>query len=274
MTLPIYVINLDRRPDRWSAISDDLNRIGLTAHRISAIDRLSLSQQTEEMSMAMGVGEEACLLSHCKALNEFLSSSHPAALILEDDAEVASDIPGCLQFIDWWPRNTGLLQLGLLAEKVRLIGPCIGQTPCGRRLYPILHRSGGSAGYLINRETAQIILNHCAEPPYRSGSCSVGQLSPMPIDHLMFNMYRSPLARRLKPVQVNPAMVRQKNSIFLSDITQSRDRAKRIRKISRKKAKRLNRSLHNIRIFGLRLIGKTNRIHVHYSDAHDLGKIV
>lgn len=268
MTLPIYVINLDRRPDRWRAISGDLNQIGLMAHRISAIDAQFLARQTEdghgngnELTRVMGVGEEACLLSHCKALNEFLLSSHPAALILEDDAEVSSDISGCLQSIDWWSRITGLLQLGLLVEKVRLMGPDIGQTPCGRRLYPILYRSGGTAGYLINRETAQIILNHCTEPP-------------MPIDHLLFNMYRSPLARRLKPVQVNPAMVRQKNSIFPSDIVQSRDRVKMIGKISRKKAKGLNRSLHNARILGLRLIGKTNRVHIHYSDAHDLGKIV
>ena len=258
MTLPTYVINLDRRPERWRSIFDNLNQIGVTAHRISAIDRLSLAPQANTI---ISIGDEACLLSHCKTLNEFLSTSYPAALILEDDAEVASDVPGCLQSIDWWPRTTGLLQLGIFSEKVRLVGPSIGQTPCGRRLHPILDQSGGTAGYLIDRETAQIVLNACAVPS-------------MPIDHLLFNMKWSPLARRLKPVQINPAIVRQKYSVFASDIAPSRDRMHEGWKISRKKTKIWNRSLYKTRIFGLRLLGKANRIRIHYSDANDLGKIV
>ena len=209
----------------------------------------------------MSIGDEACLLSHCKTLNEFLSTSYPAALILEDDAEVTDDVPGCLQSTDWWPRTTGLLQLSIFSEKVRLVGSSIGQTPCGRSLHPILSMNGSAAGYLIDRETAQIVLNACTVPT-------------MPIDHLLFSMKWSPLARRLKPVQINPAMVRQKYSVFASDIAPSRDREHEGWKISRKKMKIWNRRLYKTRVFGLRILGKASRIRIHYSDAHDLDKIV
>ncbi len=36
--LPIYVINLDRRPDRLAAIAADLDRLGLPFERIKAVD--------------------------------------------------------------------------------------------------------------------------------------------------------------------------------------------------------------------------------------------
>ena len=36
--IPVYVINLDRRPDRWQAISERLDRLGIEASRIAAVD--------------------------------------------------------------------------------------------------------------------------------------------------------------------------------------------------------------------------------------------
>ena len=42
MALPVYVINLDRRPDRLEAITADLDRAGLAFERIKAIDGVSI----------------------------------------------------------------------------------------------------------------------------------------------------------------------------------------------------------------------------------------
>ena len=46
-TIPAYVINLDRRPDRWKAISANLDRIGVKAERIPAVDARLLEQQEQ-----------------------------------------------------------------------------------------------------------------------------------------------------------------------------------------------------------------------------------
>ena len=34
--LPVFVINLDRRPDRWAAISGNLSALGIVPGRIGA----------------------------------------------------------------------------------------------------------------------------------------------------------------------------------------------------------------------------------------------
>ena len=245
MTLPIYVINLDRRPDRWRSILDNLNRIGLTVHRISAIDGLTLTQQA---SAKMSTGEEACLLSHCKALKSFLESSHPAALFLEDDARLSRDIYGCLQSTDWWPKNTGLLQLSVSDDRWDIVGSSIGKTPCGRRIYPILRRCSFSTGYLVDRETAQLVLNACTVPP-------------MPIDQLLFFTSKSALARRLKPVLINPAIIQHKD-LADSDISLSRDNMDRSAK---KEKKTWERRFFRSRVLWLKMIGKTTRIRFHYA---------
>ena len=241
--LPIYVINLDRRPDRWQSISDNLNQFGRTAYRISAIDALSLNPQGQQV---MGIGEEACFLSHCKALKHFLGSSHPAALILEDDAEVSGDIHGCLQSTDWWPENTGLLQLSISFAKLRLVGGIIGKTPCSRHIHLIYGKGGPATGYLVNRKTAQIILDACAAPT-------------MPIDVLLFFASSSTLARRLQPVLVNPAII-QPRDIADSD-TQSRHEPG-----WKTKRKTWGNRFFKCRVKWLKMIGRATRIHISYSD--------
>ena len=47
MTLPVFVINLDRRPDRWAAMSTQLDRLGIGAVRIPAVDARLLAAQEE-----------------------------------------------------------------------------------------------------------------------------------------------------------------------------------------------------------------------------------
>ena len=51
--IPAYVINLDRRPDRWATISENLERIGVTAERI-AVDARLLEQQERNRARETG----------------------------------------------------------------------------------------------------------------------------------------------------------------------------------------------------------------------------
>ena len=84
--LPVYVINLDRRPDRWRAISDNLDRIGVRAQRIAAVDARELAERQREETargngplFAINLGAAACIQGHCKAISALLESPHPAA---------------------------------------------------------------------------------------------------------------------------------------------------------------------------------------------------
>ena len=126
MTLPVFVINPDSRPDRWAAMSAQLDRLGIAAERIPAVDARLLAAQEEWEQRTNGnapewhvddLGAVACALSHCKAWGALLASRHPAALVLEDDAELASDLPALLESLDWWPAGVSLVRLETIGRR-------------------------------------------------------------------------------------------------------------------------------------------------------------
>ena len=135
MTLPVYVINLDRRPDRLASIAANLNNIGLPFERIPAIDAQSLPAIGK--NPLVNRGSRACLLSHAEALRRFLDTAHPAAAFLQDDVEVAADLPAHCVSIDWWPAGTALVKLDTPNNLKNLQGWLCGQTPSGRDLRSI-----------------------------------------------------------------------------------------------------------------------------------------
>lgn len=54
--VPAFVINLDRRPGRWRAISENLDRIGEPARRVSPINGWMLSSIDDPALELMGSG--------------------------------------------------------------------------------------------------------------------------------------------------------------------------------------------------------------------------
>ena len=107
--LPVYVINLDRRPDRWAAMSAQLDRLGIEAARIPAIDKESLAG--DPALLRMGAGHVACARSHYKAMQALVDCGASAALVLEDDVEVGEEVPALISSLEWWPGEHGLVKL-------------------------------------------------------------------------------------------------------------------------------------------------------------------
>ena len=70
-------------------------------------------------------------------------------------------------------------------------GRCVGFTPDGRTLHPIIHKHMSGYGYLIDRDTAEQVL-------------VVAPDLPMPIDHLLFHVVNSHIVRRARPLRVVP----------------------------------------------------------------------
>ena len=212
MSLPIYMINLDRRPDRWGAAVENLGRLGLMPVRVAAIDAGIVSDRELRTRLALDKpfqslrrGSEANILSHCKAWEALLASPHPAALVAEDDAHFAVDIATVLDPASWWPDGAGLIKLEAAGAKKRWLGAERGRTPTGRRLYPLLRFAGGSAGYLIDRAAAETALGLCVDVD-------------ISIDRFLFDISASQAARKLRPLLVAPTMVRQRHEEFDSDI--------------------------------------------------------
>ena len=215
MTLPIYVINLDRRPDRLAAITADLDRLGLAFERIKAIDGQGQELQDDlGPEPLLNLAEKACVLSHANALRHLLHSEHSAAVILEDDAEFGEGLVQLSRSIDWWPEGVLLLKLDQPFPRKRLVGPPCGRTPDGRNLRENIRWSSGAVGYIATRAAAGEIL------------VSLERDRIMPFDELIFDCRISALARWLRAMQVNPAPVRQRDrggpDEFPSDLEDSR----------------------------------------------------
>ena len=216
--LRAFVINLDRRPDRMDALAPRLDALGIAWERLPATDGGVVAEATLQRRFVargplgrLGRGDMACTLSHLAALERFLAGDAPAAVILEDDVEIADDLPELMATLDWLPENTDLVKLDRYMTRglVILLGRPTGAFG-GRALRPLLSRHAGGAGYLVTRRGAARILAMCR--------ASI----PVPIDHLLFNANVSPVARALAPLQMYPAMVQQRREELGSDIGRMR----------------------------------------------------
>ena len=245
--LPTYVINLDGRTDRWSAMLPDLNRLGLNVERISAIDKLSLS--ADQATRWMGAGHVACARSHYKALSAFLDTQFPVGLILEDDVEVGDVVSTLLGSAEWWVNGHGLVKLEstfTCGDRIWL-GSIEGQTPDGRSLRTIMHSHLGAYGYMIDRRTASDVIKNAP-------------VVPLPIDHLLFNLSNSVLARRARPLQLVPGAIRHRpREQFGSDMGTSRIRGRKLWKKSR-----TSRAFHKLKWLSAVMAGRAKLREVRY----------
>ena len=253
--LPVYVINLDRRPDRWRMISANLEQIGVQAERISGIDARLLAEQEQrgiersnKPRWKINLGSAAGMMGHGKAMKHLIESDAPAALILEDDAELAADVPTLLNSTDWWPLGAKIVRLEEVLHHPRLLWRPSGRTPSGRDVSRLERWCGGAAAYLINREGARLALTAFANPVHTT-------------DHTLFDLRVSQTARRLRPCQIVPAAARQRDQ-GASDIEAWRGRSKR-----RRGVKHILCGLpYKSRVHLLKAFGLVRLVEIHYAN--------
>lgn len=112
-----YLINLDRRLDRWQEFIENSSGLDIPITRFSAVDSLKLSASDFRLPPAV----TACWLSHQAVAREFLRSDADQCLVLEDDVELNQESIDalnrlwntCIQGID-------LLQVGFCIHHNRL----------------------------------------------------------------------------------------------------------------------------------------------------------
>jgi glycosyl transferase family 25 len=182
-----YVINLDRAPERLAAVDTQLRALGLSYERVAALDAANVTdamvasataprlgalfkgmrgyrQSTTsgpaiywpEVGRYFVAGEIACYLSHGRALQAFVDSGAPAALIFEDDAEIDADIAAVIDVIDRLPPRARIVKLEGIQASYEANYPVarVGD----RSVMMMLKPSTGAAGYYINRAGAEQIL--------------------------------------------------------------------------------------------------------------------
>ena len=111
MTMPsVFVINLDKSPERMATISKRLDKLDIPFERISGVYGADLSEEEiakyyctklnkKNYRRPLGLGEIGCYISHIKSWQTIVDRQLHCALILEDDiviedglAELASEL--------------------------------------------------------------------------------------------------------------------------------------------------------------------------------------
>ena len=111
-TIPIYIINLRRTPERRLQIQRQLDACGLEYRFIEAVDTYDLNaDELNGLSLRDGVNALACTLSHIKCYDEIIKNKHPIACILEDDAELLPSFPDVLSSKKLQNKNWEILLL-------------------------------------------------------------------------------------------------------------------------------------------------------------------
>lgn len=107
--MPIYLINLESRPDRLATATNQLNKLKLDFQRIQAVDGSGLPSNRFLTSNVF-----ACWQSHILTFEAFLRSEAKYALILEDDFVILQPSSFDRNMNKWTSLEFDLLQIGFL----------------------------------------------------------------------------------------------------------------------------------------------------------------
>jgi len=202
----VWVINLNKRPDRLIKIGRRLDELGVDWERLEAVDgslsfdpQLEISKTHGEIG-SISNGARACSASHYKFWEKLVLSKSKFGIILEDDVELSDDFKDLVCSKSWIPKNSYLIKLEKAAphkSSKLLLGPelsnALNNTRHVRKMYS---RHCGTAAYLLSREGAEIAMRW--KKPFT-----------VPIDHLLFNETVSKLCTSLNSMILVPPIAWQ-----------------------------------------------------------------
>jgi len=199
------MINLARASDRREHMTAELARVGVKTVMHPAIDCRQVPEDDIYAQVAlegpwgyMHPPAAACTLSHLLIWERFLETDKTHCLIMEDDIHMADDLGQWVSDLGWWPADADIVKLERWRGRtLKILLDQAGSTHLGRRIARMYNRHVGSAGYIITRHAAEVLLSN--------------RPLPMTVDNLLFNSNASPAARKLKIYQVQPALVVQGN---------------------------------------------------------------
>lgn len=163
--IPVFVINLDRSPERLAKIRKRAEEIGIDLIRVRAVDGTRLTPEQASLvdhaafardhGKRIMPGEIGCYLSHLDALRLVAESPEPHAVIIEDDIQFGLDFRIFLEelvAIEGWDavklinnRTRGFITHAKVNDRYA-IGRC-AHGPCGC-----------SGAYAVTREGARRML--------------------------------------------------------------------------------------------------------------------
>lgn len=184
VSIPIYVVSLERSLDRRAHMKAQLDRLGLAFEWIAAVDGASLSSEDlralagpqafetqPSIGRAMTTSEIGCALTHAEVWRRVANSDAPAALVLEDDVDVHQKLAAMVQRAAANAEHADVVLFGHHSSRqpwrpgepfdhvhgalTTLSGRAIGQC---HRMAPIVEYAQGAYAYLVTPVGARKLL--------------------------------------------------------------------------------------------------------------------
>ncbi len=157
-----FLINLDRSQGRLARVSKRLDALGIDWVRVPAVDGNGLGEPPWQgfdarayewnRGKSASRGEVGCYLSHMKALKTMLADDVEFGLVLEDDADLGSNLVEVLADLMARREAWDLVKLNgrhwgmpITIESLR----------CGPNLVAFMQRNTGAAAYVVDRLAAE-----------------------------------------------------------------------------------------------------------------------
>lgn len=168
--IDVYVINLDRAPDRMGRMDDALRYFELAYERIAAVDGQALSEAERQDAVDLSpgtvspnAGQIGCFLSHKHAWEKIAEGAAEYGLILEDDVVFAKNFADVLNDAQLLAGHPDMVRLEGWPEKA-WIGPRSQRLGGGYRRYLLNWDTCGTCAYIISKTCATFLLE--AAPRY------------------------------------------------------------------------------------------------------------
>ena len=130
--LPVFVVNLDRSPERLAAVGGELDRLGIVWERFAAVDGRALPADVAARNRVvpwrrpLRLGEIGCFASHHTIWRLIVERGLDAAVVLEDDIHLGTRLPEVLTLLETTPERPDFLRLMALIPKPGPAGPALG----------------------------------------------------------------------------------------------------------------------------------------------------
>ena len=157
--MQIFVINLDRSPDRLAFMRGQAERLDFEFERVAAVNGLDVpSWLSDEFAgpHALLPGEVGCYASHLVAAKQVVARDLSEAVILEDDAELQPDFMALVsKAVRAAPAGWDIVHLSTVFKKSIVVVADLGE---GHLLVRYTQWPANTAAYVLSNKGARKVL--------------------------------------------------------------------------------------------------------------------
>lgn len=166
--MKIYLINLDRSPERLARMTEIFSDLGLEFTRLPAVDGACLTQVELDAiaptrtsgPVKLTVGDVGCFLSHIECWRLIAEGENECAAIFEDDLHFSNSFADFMSDTSWLPGKFDVIKIETSFETVGVLRR-VELSALGHSLFSLETKHNGTGGYIFSKDFARRMIERC-----------------------------------------------------------------------------------------------------------------